>query len=803
MSHTQLSHYDQSAFAVELGVLSDIVASHRDSGQGALVLIGAPRGISSLGLVRHLTERADGPRLELVHLRCTGPVPPFGPLIEMERVLHPRLGAPRARTGGDEGDAAPRLRAGGAPLPRFVSSLVQQQLRELHSAGRYGLLPRDLRQRAAALHHGFARLFEEVPTPVDQPPRAVLLEDVHTADEDTIELLTRMSAPPLGVGCVIFACYRSDVSCPSLDTIRANVDSLSARDGRFVHLRLRAWELSDARTWLSQRFDAELAVDDGNVMVWLGAVNGHPGRFRALVEELVRTGALRQSRKRGWVLGDAYSTRPLPSLVVPYDDPALLRPALRATLRRAAVLGRRFSPALLARIEGREETAVLEDFQAAQDEGHRFVEADRETLVFVHEETPRLLRDELLPPLRCAYAAKAASVLLKAQGQRRETGLARIHPGRIALLREMAEQPAEALGAHLQAARQDQRLLALRSAAGHLRRTRALWAQGYRPSREDADLTWQVPAELGQLLLAHATSPTREGKGERRAGLQRLGEAVAAADAAEADVRERAQLRVLLALALSEDPVSRAEALNQLRRARTLLVVGGRPDEAWRYARREAELQAVLDDLVGAMTVFQAAIRYFQGDGADLPFAKMELGWLMLRAAQMRRPQVASAPAADREGLRKAVLTAVDEALQLFRELSDDEGVAEALTERAALLRNPVQVPPLEPEERERLLGRCVRTLEEALALRKEHYDLAGIAATRRELGDTFAELDRREEAAAQYLAAGLALLSLDGGGVQDIFDRFPLLGGEKAARARAQLETAAGIAPTPPPAGE
>jgi len=370
-------------------------------------------------------------------------------------------------------------------------------------------------------------------------------------------------------------------------------------------------------------------------------------------------------------------------------------------------------------------------------------------------------------------------------------------------MREMAEQPAEALNAHLDAARQDHRLLALRSAVGHLRRTRALWSQGYRPAQENEALVWQVPAELGQLLTAHATSPSRNEEKEHREGLQLLTEAVSSADAAEADVRERAQLRVLLALALAEDPVSRSEALNQVRRARTLLVVGGRPDEAWRYARREAELQAGLDDLVGAMNVFQAAIRYFKGDGADLPFAKLELAWLMLRAAQMRRPQVASAPASDREGLRKAVLTAVDEALQLFRELADEQGLAEALTERAALLRTPIRAPALEPEERQKLLERCVHILEEALSLRKEQHDLAGIASTRRELGDALAELDRREEAAHQYLTAGLALLTLDEGGVQDIVDGFRLLGGDKASGGRAQLETAAGGATAAPAPAE
>ena len=796
VSEPQTTPQPPRAFSAELRVLGDLVSHHRDSGQGAFVLIGGTLGMPPSGLVRPLTEAADGPAVDLIHLRCTGPVPPFGPLVELDRVLHPLS---RLRKTG-EAEAGPLLRSGGATLPRFVASLVRQQGAESSSTGHYGTSPRNLRRRSIALQDGFVRLFEEIPRPVDQPCRALFLEDVHAADEDTLEVLRRLASPPLSVGGLVFAGYRTDVPRPALEALRGKVDALSGRDGRFVHLRLSPMTTTDAAAWVAHRFGGELSVGEPQLAAWVGRCEGHPGRFVELVEDLVQAGAIRQSRRRGWLLDEPEATAGRAAgRTTPLTSLASLRPALRATLRRAAVLGRRFSPALLAQLEGREETAVLEDFQAAQDEGHYLVEAERETLVFVDEEIPRVLRDELLPPLRAAYAAKAASILERAQGRRRDAGIRRVQPGRIASLRELAEQPAEALAAHLEAAHHGERLLAIRTAVRHLRRARQLLEQGYRPAgrEEDDAVLWQAHADLGRLLVVAPPGAPTASAGERREGLRLLSEAVTRADAGETDVRERAQLRATLGCVLAEQPVSRTEGLNQLRRARTLLVVGGRPDESWRYARHEAEILAALDDVVGAMSVFQAAIRYFKGEGADLDFARSEQAWLTLRASALRRPQLEKAAPVDRSGLHRAVTAAVDDALQGFREQGDADGEAAALAERAALLLEP---SALETDEgdREQLLQRAARLLEEALKLRQRDHDLEGVATTRLLLGDVLAEQDRHDEAAAQYLAGGLAALTTGGGGVQAFLDRFPALGGGPAARARAQLETAAGVLSAP-----
>jgi hypothetical protein len=772
--------------AREREILRGALEAHRRTGRGALVLIGAGPGMGKTALVQRFVREA--PAVSLVRVRCTGEAVPFGPLLELERQVRPPAGGGE-REGAAEGE-------GDGPRARVASALVALQLADARRA-QGPTEPRTTRNRALALHDGFVELLGELAGLPEQAARVLLLEDLHAADEDTLHVLRRLTSPPYPLRTLILANYRDPAERPELQRLLHRVDALSGRDARFVHLRLAPLDAPEVAEVLGQRFPGVRETSPEAVAELGRRCAGSPERIEAAVARLRAEGVLREGR-RGWALAE------LPADPAVYEAPprrrvvSALRPSLRATLRRAAVLGVRFSPAVLAHLENRDELAVLEDFQAAWDEGQALVEPLRDSFVFLDPDVPALLRDELLRPLRQAYAARAAEALRRGQRRDPDSGLARVHPARVAELAELAGDAAGALQAHLEAARHDELTLALDAAVAHLRRARQLLARGVRPAAEaDAYPSWRLLADLGRLLVsrpAEADGPgAAESETERSEGLQLLTEAVAAADAADADVHERAALRATLGLALAEEAHTRGEGLNQVRRARTLLVVGGMPFESWRMARHEVGILIALDDGAGASKVGQSALRFFR-ETPDDPAARAEIAWTLLRLAALRRKQLAPPGSPDRETQRKALEAALEEARLGFRG-TDDRGAALTLAERARLIQEHARERSA-PPEREALMIQAHRLLEEALALHAQTGDRAALAETRQTQGQVLAALSRAPEAAEQLLAAGRLRLALGGRDVSDLLALLDELGGGPVLRARDQLREAAGLPP-------
>lgn len=783
--------------AREREILRRLLEEHRATARGALVLIGAGPGMGKSTLVDRFVREA--PAATLLRVHCTGETVPFGPLLELERRLNPR-GSEGGIEGGSEGDGE----AGGdaeaeGPRPSFANALVALQLAAARQPAGTVTQPRTVRARATALHDGFATLLGEVATPIDQPARVLLIEDLHAADADTLHVLRRLTAPPFPLRSLILANYRDAgqhaTAGPALQRLIHRIDALSGSDSRFVHLRLSPLDATEVREVLEQRFPGIEANADG-VAELARRCAGNPERLDGALNRLRDRGVLKEGR-RGWSLGE------LPAEASVYEEPprrqllAGLRPGLRATLRRAAVLGVRFSTSLLARLEGRDDLAVLEDFQAAHDEGHDLLEPLRDSFVFRDPDVPALLRGELLRPLRKAYAARAAEILRRAQKRDEETGLSRIHPSRVAALAELAGDRAVALRAHLAAARHDELLLALNAAISHLQRARHLMASGVKPEGEDArHVAWRAAADLGRLLVTRPAETEGPGASdaaaERSDGLQILTEAVALADAADADVLERAALRTSLGLTLAESTHSRAEGLNQVRRARTLLVVGGLPAVSWRLARHEVAVLLAMDDAAGAIKVGQQALKYFRTDAADDPSAKVEIGWTLVRLAALRRRQLAPPGAPDREPQRKAIEAALEEARQSFRGV-DDHGAAMTLHERARLLQEHARERTT-PADREGPMVQAQRLLEEALTLCEQAGDPPGVAEVRQTLGQVSSALGRPEEAAQHLALAGRLRLAHGDRDISDLLALLDEVGGLKALKVRDELARAAGL---------
>jgi len=641
-------------------------------------------------------------------------------------------------------------------------------------------------------------LIARVPTPIDRPPRILVMDDLHRTDDDTIRVLERLAEPPYPLTTLIIANYRVGQASSNLERLVHSVQALSGSDARFTHLRLHPLapqevaEIVEARV-PTGRFKPEAVAEPTE------RCSGSPDLIEKTLERMLREGSFKPGKRGTSVveLPDDVGVDRMDGLEGALGS---VSAELRATLRRAAVLGSRFSTALLARLEERDEIDVLEAFQSAHDRGVCPVEMMGDSWSFLNSDVVQVLRDELLPPLRAAYASKAARVLRSAQKRAPDSGLPRIYPGRIAALCEEADDFVGALAAHVEAAGNDETLLALESARYHLQRSRDLIAQGVSLPGTDANLRWHLAADHGRVLLAltgeiaQRISANVESTTEVQQGLILLNDALAEADAADADVRDQATLRATLAAALMFDPASRHEALTQIRRARTLLVVGGFPAQSWHFAGREADVLIELGDIPAALKTCQAALKYFRKEGADVPLAKADLAATLLRMASLFRGQLAPVGAADHESQRRSLEAALDEAGELLRSNQDHEGVARVHLERSRFLFHLAGETSVDAAERMHLLSDARKSVQQALGLMESCCAEADLSTAYRMMAEVQVKIGATEVATDGLRRAGLYRLADGERDLSDIFRSLDDLGGAAAERIKQELRAAGGI---------
>ena len=773
----------------ERELLSRALRDHRETGRGAFVLIGAKPGMGKTALVDCFV--AESGTVDVLRLRCTGDAFPFAPLVWLERELEPIGG--RAHAPGD-----PVSAGSGRGRPRFASALIARQIEDVRRVGRRAIDSETLRRRAAALYQGFVELLARVPTTIDRPSRIVVLDDLHLADDDTLHVLQCLAEPPYPLEALLVGNYRLGATSPTLERLVHSVQALSGSDSRYAHVRLRPLDVGEVSEIVQARIP-EGRFSREAVIELTERCGGSPDLLDRALVRMVDEGWLKPTKRGGTVLE-------LPDdLGLDNANAAALRAAripeeLRATLRRAAVLGSRFSSTLLARLEDREEIEVLESFQRAHDAGGCPVEMQGDAWTFQDPDLVPVLRAELLAPLRAAYAAKAARILRGAQKRAPDSGLPRIYPGRIAALCELAEDPVGALAAHVEAAGNDETLLALSSARGHLERARQLVGRGISLPGTDANLGWHLAADHGRVLLAitadrqPSASPPDTSTTEVQQGLVLLNDALSEADAADADVRDRATLRATLAAALMRDVASRHEALTQIRRARTLLVVGGFPAQSWHYAGTEADILVALGDVASALKTCQAALKYFRKEGADLPLAKADLAATLLRVPRLRRAQLVPTGSSEHESQRKALETALDEAAELYRGNGDNAGLAGVHLERTRLLLQLGRENPPESEARDRLLSEARSAAESLQAVLESVSGEAELAESHQTLAEVHAALGAIEKATDHLRRAGLHRLTDGAREMSDIFRALDDIGGAAASRIRTELGAAGAL---------
>lgn len=382
----------------------------------------------------------------------------------------------------------------------------------------------------------------------DGPGCVLLLEDLHWADAETVEvveyLADNIAAEP--VLCVI--ALRDEEPSKALSCAH---DLAARRSATMVPLR----RLSDAEvvSVVEGCLDTPVAPRELAEVV-VARADGLPFLVEELLVAMVYAHELERTAD-GWVVDHA------PGLTIPFTFAETVgrrlasRPGVRDLLVAATLQGRSFDWRLLADMSGEDEAVVVDRLRRAVDAQLLSVEsADAgPRFRFRHALTREAILAELLPPERATLAARGLLAVEAA------------HPGLpgewcelAAELAEQAGEPSRAAGLHLELGRRAFGSAALASSEANLERARRLVV-------DDPQLAVEIDEALCEVLV-------KAGNAERVGEVgQRLLSGLAAL---AAPPTRRAQVHLWLARSaiVSADWTS---ALEHLQDARELAASGG------------------------------------------------------------------------------------------------------------------------------------------------------------------------------------------------------------------------------------
>jgi DNA-binding CsgD family transcriptional regulator len=308
----------------ELALLGDARRALAQS-RASIVLIAGEAGIGKTRLLSHFLRRTgEGRARRLATAECLEHAPQaLGPIRSLLRTLGVSATGQAPRVASALAQLAP-TETGVAPLPVLEKS-------ELFDA-----LATVLRSLA------------------DERATIVSIEDVHWADAATLEFLAFLAPRIAGSRLLIVATYRSD-EVEANETLRSSLARL-ARESTVRRIDLRALGPSDFRMLLAGALDGHAPVPAETLREIEVRAEGNPFFGEELLKSAIERGD--GSQQPGIPL--SIRTSILERLAVLSDDE-------RRVIARAAVLGVRFSPSLLARSLDLDIEAILPTLRRARD----------------------------------------------------------------------------------------------------------------------------------------------------------------------------------------------------------------------------------------------------------------------------------------------------------------------------------------------------------------------------------------------------------------------------------------------------
>ena len=402
-------------------------------GHGRTALLAGEAGVGKSSVLRRFLELAEATGARVLRGECTE--------IEARRPFGPFIDA---------------FAAAALPLPPALAQ------------GAPGAMPAEEIERYRA-HAGFADAITEE---AERAPLVVAIEDIHWADEATLELIPYLARKLRDRRVLLLCTYRDD-ELHRLHPLRVTLAEL--KRSRLVS-EVRLPRLSEDE--VAMMMQVTLGLSQAPTTAWRQAIyercEGNPFFIEEVLRALVERGDL-EYRDGAWLRAKEVSDLAIPDSVrdAVQQRLAAFTASARRALQVAAVIGQRFDFELLQRVAGTGEAELLAALRQAIDD--QLVEEDRG-------------KDDAY---RFRHALTRESVL--AELMRRERKL--IHHDVAQALEATASDPearAEELAYHFDrggdeqraytyhvlAARQADRVYAYRRAAEHLERAIELAPRG-------------------------------------------------------------------------------------------------------------------------------------------------------------------------------------------------------------------------------------------------------------------------------------------------------------------------------------
>jgi class 3 adenylate cyclase len=413
------------------------------AGKGQTVVLGGEAGVGKSAFVRRAQERAtsDGFRmlLGLTHQSDAGL--PYAPFISSVR-------------SGFRGLDRDEL---GRVLQRSAPDLAQL-FPELGRLGRAETTTGIERHRlAVAFQHLFRAFAREAPV-------LLVLEDLHWADEASLELLQHLARELRDARIAILATYRSDEMHRRHPLLRSLAELQRERVTNEISLkRLTPDETQEVIRATFAQSDPNVRISDEFRDAIHARSEGNPFFTEELLKAVVESGGVYFDTQTGW------QRKPIDQLEIPGSIREAVRARVerlsddaRQTLAAASVIGQRFAFDVLRAVRGVDD-AVLEAHirQLIDEQLTNEVAGGRDEYAFRHALTREVVYDDLLVRERKRLHRGVADALAAA----RDT-----EPSLLAHHLLAAGEPARAVPALIDAADRAMRADAPREAAAHYAR---------------------------------------------------------------------------------------------------------------------------------------------------------------------------------------------------------------------------------------------------------------------------------------------------------------------------------------------
>lgn len=467
-------------------------------------------------------------------------------------------------------------------------------------------------------------------------PVVLLLDDLHWADEDSLQLLRHVATSGANLPLLVVAMYRAGELGPS-HPLSGVLGSLT-RELDPTRLDVGGWEETDIAELLRP---GGKTAPDGSVLSLAALLRqetgGNPFFVREMLQHVAATGAIEQDDTGGWVVMADVPPRSLPASIrqVVAERVRPIGPNGHEVLQTAAVIGHDFGLDLLIRATGKGEEEVLDVLDAATAAsliletpdlpsqvptgpdgvagGNRDA-APMATFSFHQAIVRRALHDSLGPTRRMVLHRRIGDALEAAASD----GIA-VNPADLAHHFGLAgpERAAKGLRYALQAAEVAEARLASKDAVRHLEAALVLQDQlhpelkGWPGRQRRAEVPAGPAAERIDLLVALGRAQRQAGDGAYRATLRRgargaieTGDDERVVRAVLADSRGftsvadavDAELVDLLEQALARSPVDHPDRALVLAALCSELQYDANADRRRELAREAEELCAALAD---------------------------------------------------------------------------------------------------------------------------------------------------------------------------------------------------------------